>query len=78
MLRLKLSQAEGELEDRCWAAPQGLQAWLQLTHELENKAHQKKRLNAEKQLSQARDAVWFFFLLLLIHIIFYIITKYYQ
>ncbi|XP_026471972.1 stromal interaction molecule homolog [Ctenocephalides felis] len=56
MLRLKLSQAEGELEDRCWAAPQGLQAWLQLTHELENKAHQKKRLNAEKQLSQARDA----------------------
>lgn len=57
MLRNELQRAEGELQDRCWAPPTGLQHWLQLTHEIENKSHIKKRLAAEKQLQQAREAV---------------------
>lgn len=56
MLRNELQRAEGELEDRCWSPPVGLQQWLQLTHEIENKAYIKKKLSAEKQLQQARDA----------------------
>lgn len=57
MLRNELQIAEGELKDRCWSPPLGLQQWLQLTHEIENKAYMKKRASAEKQLQQARDAV---------------------
>lgn len=57
MLRSELQRAEGELEDRCWSPPVGLQQWLQLTHEIENKAYIKKKLSAEKQLQQAREAV---------------------
>lgn len=57
MLRTELQIAEGELKDRCWSPPLGLQQWLQLTHEIENKAYIKKRMNAEKQLQQAREAV---------------------
>lgn len=57
LLRNELQRAEGELEDRCWAPPPGLQHWLQLTHEIENKAYVKKKLMAEKQLQQAREAV---------------------
>lgn len=57
MLRTELQLAEGELKDRCWAPPIGLQQWLQLTHEIENKAYNKKKLAAEKQLQQAREAV---------------------
>lgn len=57
MLKLELQRAEGELEDRCWAPPSGLQQWLQLTHEIENKSYMKKKLNAEKQLQSAREAV---------------------
>lgn len=56
MLRNELQRAEGELEDRCWSPPPGLQQWLQLTHEIENKAYTKKKLAAEKQLQQAREA----------------------
>ncbi|XP_044737139.1 stromal interaction molecule homolog isoform X2 [Chrysoperla carnea] len=56
MLRGELQRAEGELEDRCWSAPIGLQHWLQLTHELENKQYIKKKMAAEKQLQQAREA----------------------
>uniref|UniRef100_A0A1B6C0H7 SAM domain-containing protein n=1 Tax=Clastoptera arizonana TaxID=38151 RepID=A0A1B6C0H7_9HEMI len=56
VLRNELQRAEGELEDRCWAPPVGLQQWLQLTHEIENKAYIKKKVAAEKQLQQARDA----------------------
>nr|XP_018907869.1 PREDICTED: stromal interaction molecule homolog isoform X2 [Bemisia tabaci] len=55
-LRNELQRAEGELEDRCWAPPPGLQHWLQLTHELENKSYVKKKISAEKQLQQAREA----------------------
>ncbi|XP_012273610.1 stromal interaction molecule homolog isoform X2 [Orussus abietinus] len=56
MLKLELQRAEGELEDRCWSPPVGLQHWLQLTHEIENKAYTKKKISAEKQLQQAREA----------------------
>lgn len=56
MLRNELQRAEGELEDRCWSPPPGLQQWLQLTHEIENKAYIKKKILAEKQLQQAREA----------------------
>ncbi|KAK7872553.1 hypothetical protein R5R35_013785 [Gryllus longicercus] len=56
MLRGELKRAEGELEDRCWSPPVGLQQWLQLTHEIENKGYIKKKMAAEKQLQQAREA----------------------
>ncbi|XP_018357308.1 PREDICTED: stromal interaction molecule homolog isoform X3 [Trachymyrmex septentrionalis] len=56
MLKLELQRAEGELEDRCWSPPAGLQHWLQLTHEIENKAYTNKKIGAEKQLQQAREA----------------------
>ncbi|XP_024944858.1 stromal interaction molecule homolog isoform X2 [Cephus cinctus] len=56
MLKMELQRAEGELEDRCWSPPVGLQHWLQLTHEIENKAYTKKKISAEKQLQQAREA----------------------
>ncbi|KAJ8933378.1 hypothetical protein NQ318_018447, partial [Aromia moschata] len=56
MLRRELQMAEGELKDRCWAPPLGLQQWLQLTHEIENKYYLKNKIAAEKQLQQAREA----------------------
>lgn len=56
MLRAELQIAEGELKDRCWSPPHALQHWLQLTHELENRSYAKKKLAAEKQLQQAREA----------------------
>lgn len=56
LLRNELSRAEVELIDHHWTPPQGLQHWLQLTYELETKNHQKKRISAETQLMQARDA----------------------
>ncbi|KZC10244.1 PREDICTED: stromal interaction molecule homolog [Dufourea novaeangliae] len=56
MLKVELQRAEGELEDRCWSPPPGLQHWLQLTHEIENKGYIKKKIAAEKQLQQAREA----------------------
>lgn len=57
MLKLELQRAEGELEDRCWSPPVGLQHWLQMTHEIENKSYMKKKISAEKQLQSAREAV---------------------
>ncbi|CAH1996217.1 unnamed protein product [Acanthoscelides obtectus] len=56
MLRTELQLAEGELKDRCWMPPHELQQWLQLTYETENKAYMKKKISAEKQLQQAREA----------------------
>ncbi|XP_053681965.1 stromal interaction molecule homolog [Sabethes cyaneus] len=56
MLRSELSRAEVEINDHCWTPPQGLQSWLQLTFELENKHHIRKRVMAEKQLMSAREA----------------------
>lgn len=62
ILRSELQRAEGELEDRlCWSPPPELQHWLQLTYELEQRVYNKKRLQAEKQLEQAKDAVNSFF-----------------
>lgn len=57
MLRAELRRAEGELEDRCWAPPSGLQQWLQLTHEVENRNYLRKKQQAELQLQIAREAV---------------------
>lgn len=57
MLRAELRRAEGELEDRCWAPPPGLQQWLQLTHEVENRSYLRKKQQADLQLQQAREAV---------------------
>lgn len=57
MLRAELRRAEGELEDRCWAPPSGLQQWLQLTHEVENRSYLRKKQQAELQLQVAREAV---------------------
>lgn len=58
ILRAELQRAEGELEDRlCWTPPPELQHWLQLTYELEQRVYNKKRVQAEKQLEQAKDAV---------------------
>lgn len=65
MLRNELARAEGELDDRCWTPPHGLQQWLQLTHEIENKSYIKKKLSAEKQLQQAREAVGLSFVYIL-------------
>lgn len=59
MLRTELQLAEGELKDKCWTPPVALQQWLQLTHEIENRAYLKKKISAEKQLQQAREAVGF-------------------
>jgi stromal interaction molecule 1 len=56
LLRNELSRAEVELIDHHWTPPQNLQLWLQLTYELETKNHQKKRVIAESQLLQAREA----------------------
>ncbi|XP_008206398.1 stromal interaction molecule homolog isoform X2 [Nasonia vitripennis] len=56
MLKMELQRAEGELEDRCYSPPVGLQHWLQLTHEIENKSYMKKKQSAEKQLQSAREA----------------------
>ncbi|XP_026736183.1 stromal interaction molecule homolog isoform X3 [Trichoplusia ni] len=56
LLRGELRRAEGELEDRCWAPPPGLQQWLQLTHEVENRAYLRKKQQADMQLQQAREA----------------------
>lgn len=57
MLRNELERAEVELKDRCCMPPPGLQQWLQLTYELENKTYFKKKMSAEKQLQTAREAV---------------------
>lgn len=57
VLRNALQRAEGELVDRYWSPPPGLQLWLQLTHEIENKAYSLKKAGAERQLQAARDAV---------------------
>lgn len=58
ILRAELLRAEGELEDRlCWSPPPELQHWLQMTYELEQRVYNKKRVQAEKQLEQAKDAV---------------------
>ena len=57
MLTEALRSTEAELEDRCWNCPPALQHWLQLTHELELRDHQRKRADAERQLEDAKIMV---------------------
>ncbi|CAL1537800.1 unnamed protein product [Lymnaea stagnalis] len=59
-LREALSEAENRLEiqqqlENQWSVPGELQAWLQLTHELEQLHYNAKRQAAERQLMAARD-----------------------
>ncbi|CAK6982195.1 stromal interaction molecule 1-like isoform X5 [Scomber scombrus] len=55
-VRMALRKAERELESRArWAAPEALQTWLQLTHEIEVQYYNIKKQSAEKQLLQARE-----------------------
>ncbi|XP_064000192.1 stromal interaction molecule 1 isoform X3 [Pogoniulus pusillus] len=55
-VRMALKNAEKELESHCgWAAPEALQRWLQLTHEVEVQYYNVKKQNAEKQLLVAKE-----------------------
>ncbi|XP_069565770.1 stromal interaction molecule 1b isoform X5 [Brachyistius frenatus] len=55
-VRMALKKAERELESRAlWAPPEALQAWLQLTHEVEVQYYNIKKQSAERQLLQARE-----------------------
>ncbi|NXM78626.1 STIM1 protein, partial [Serilophus lunatus] len=55
-VRMALKNAEKELESHCsWAAPEALQKWLQLTHEVEVQYYNIKKQNAEKQLLVAKE-----------------------
>uniref|UniRef100_A0A0B7AB36 STIM1/2 Orai1-activating region domain-containing protein n=1 Tax=Arion vulgaris TaxID=1028688 RepID=A0A0B7AB36_9EUPU len=59
-LRKALSDAENKLEiqqqlDSHWSMPEELQAWMQLTYELEHLNFSAKRQAAERQLLAARD-----------------------
>lgn len=57
-MRMALKNAEKELESHCsWAAPEALQKWLQLTHEVEVQYYNIKKQNAEKQLLVAKEGV---------------------
>ncbi|XP_006032135.1 stromal interaction molecule 1 isoform X4 [Alligator sinensis] len=55
-VRMALRNAEKELESRSrWSAPDALQKWLQLTHEVELQYYNIKKQNAEKQLLVAKE-----------------------
>lgn len=55
---MALRNAEKELESHSsWAAPEALQKWLQLTHEVEVQYYNVKKQNAEKQLLLAKEGV---------------------
>ncbi|XP_029028805.1 stromal interaction molecule 1-like [Betta splendens] len=55
-VRMALKKAERELESRtCWMAPEALQKWLQLTHEIEVQYYNIKKQSAEWQLLQAKE-----------------------
>lgn len=57
-VRAALRRTEKELElQEHWSVPSELQAWLQLTHELEQVHYMAKRSAAEKQLSVAKEGV---------------------
>lgn len=53
--RLALQHAENQLESQ-WSAPGELQAWLQLTHELEQVHYNAKRQAAERQFQAAKES----------------------
>lgn len=53
-----MRKAEKELESHSsWYAPEALQKWLQLTHEVEVQYYNIKKQNAEKQLLVAKEGV---------------------
>ncbi|XP_019386049.1 PREDICTED: stromal interaction molecule 1 isoform X1 [Crocodylus porosus] len=55
-VRMALRNAEKELESHSrWSAPDALQKWLQLTHEVEVQYYNIKKQNAEKQLLVAKE-----------------------
>ncbi|XP_034522342.1 stromal interaction molecule 1 isoform X2 [Ailuropoda melanoleuca] len=55
-VREALRKAEKELESHSsWCAPEALQKWLQLTHEVEVQYYHIKKQNAEKQLLVAKE-----------------------
>ncbi|XP_029457814.1 stromal interaction molecule 1 isoform X2 [Rhinatrema bivittatum] len=55
-VRMALKNAEKELESHSnWSAPEALQKWLQLTHEVEVQYYNVKKQNAEKQLLLAKE-----------------------
>lgn len=55
-VRMALKNAEKELESHNnWSAPESLQKWLQLTHEVEVQYYNIKKQNAEKQLMLAKE-----------------------
>ncbi|XP_075707393.1 stromal interaction molecule 1 isoform X2 [Rhinoderma darwinii] len=55
-VRMALRNAEKELESHSnWSAPESLQKWLQLTHEVEVQYYNIKKQNAEKQLLLAKE-----------------------
>uniref|UniRef100_A0A8D2LHE2 Stromal interaction molecule 1 n=1 Tax=Varanus komodoensis TaxID=61221 RepID=A0A8D2LHE2_VARKO len=55
-VRVALRNAEQELESHSgWAAPEALQKWLQLTHEVEVRYYNVKKQNAERQLLLAKE-----------------------
>ena len=57
-LRATLRRTEKQLENKHnWTVPGELQAWLQLTHEVEHSHYLTKRKAAEKQMETAKDEV---------------------
>lgn len=55
-VRMALRNAEKELESHSnWSAPESLQKWLQLTHEVEIQYYNVKKQSAEKQLLLAKE-----------------------
>ena len=63
-VREALRKAEKELESHSsWYAPEALQKWLQLTHEVEVQYYNIKKQNAEKQLLVAKEGVRYTLLL---------------
>lgn len=55
-VRMALRNAEKELESHSnWSAPESLQKWLQLTHEVEIQYYNIKKQSAEKQLLLAKE-----------------------
>ncbi|XP_040282614.1 stromal interaction molecule 1 isoform X6 [Bufo bufo] len=57
-VRMALRNAEKELESHSnWSAPEALQKWLQLTHEVEVQYYNIKKQSAEKQLTLAKEGV---------------------
>ncbi|CAG9762870.1 unnamed protein product [Ceutorhynchus assimilis] len=54
-LKAQLEMTQAAFKNSCFVPP-GLQQWLQYTYELEQKNYDKKKVSAEKQLQQAREA----------------------